>query len=634
MNLELAKVTNDKYLELIPPILTQVLMDAGDVSAVDAKRKGTYRTADVVLSFDRTNPEAVKWAATESSKKITEVTENQKTTVREIISHSIIEGVPPKVAAREIKQHIPLLPKHWNTLVRANNKLKKVKPETLVKIGKRIYRAPKEGFSEERRKTILDRYETRLHNYRAQMIARTETIAAANEGQRQLWLQAKQNGLLTGLERREWIQTGDARTCQFCIDMSGQTAPIDKPFTGPNGPVMGPPLHPMCRCAVGLTKDKAKWPKAKAFWDVPKWAPEYLPPPQGLKPDGKPVVPKLIKPKPIVPEPVEPKEKVSTVLGIEDEEFLIIESGKISPTDYETLDDAGVNLSLVVTVEGPEGEELKAIYKPDDGVDTYVFKWTDDTLSPGQKEALAYQIDQLLDLGIVPPTYYNEEGIPGKTFIHHKQGEVDLAGGSVQMWADGYNAGYKFLPRSQEKYIGEMGERIKLHLLDLVIGNTDRHLGNVLTNEEEGSFGGWSPGNPEIFYGRRNQKIAAIDNGGSFEAPGYGGRDRFGMNGRRGFRQETRLYKPADPYSYGGEAYEAMDTHIEALQSEFGGMLRDIADRLESDEFHDLLKNSGLNDAEMDAAFNRIDWIDEQIRNDNLIRRMVENPTNPMEGAE
>jgi len=58
---------------------------------------------------------------------------------------------------------------------------------------------------------VTARYAQRLLNQRLLNIARTETIAAANEGQRQLWQQAIDRGDLTGRERRAWITTPDDR---------------------------------------------------------------------------------------------------------------------------------------------------------------------------------------------------------------------------------------------------------------------------------------------------------------------------------------------------------------------------------------------------------------------------------------
>jgi hypothetical protein len=84
---------------------------------------------------------------------------------------------------------------------------------------------------------------------RADLIARTEVMTATNEGNREAWDQAVEEGLLTGNERREWIATSDA--CPLCDELDGETAPLDGEYPGDGGD--GPPLHPACRCTEGLT---------------------------------------------------------------------------------------------------------------------------------------------------------------------------------------------------------------------------------------------------------------------------------------------------------------------------------------------------------------------------------------------
>lgn len=83
---------------------------------------------------------------------------------------------------------------------------------------------------------------------RAKIIARTETMAAANEGQRQSWDQAVEQGLLTGEEQREWISSTGC--CDDCDELNGQMADLGGEYPADGGD--GPPLHPNCRCTEGI----------------------------------------------------------------------------------------------------------------------------------------------------------------------------------------------------------------------------------------------------------------------------------------------------------------------------------------------------------------------------------------------
>jgi SPP1 gp7 family putative phage head morphogenesis protein len=86
---------------------------------------------------------------------------------------------------------------------------------------------------------------------RAELIARTETMRAASEGQREAWRQATDKGLLSGDEQRVWIATGDASVCPICEELDGATAPMGGEYPEPGG--SGPPQHPRCRCTEGLS---------------------------------------------------------------------------------------------------------------------------------------------------------------------------------------------------------------------------------------------------------------------------------------------------------------------------------------------------------------------------------------------
>lgn len=75
---------------------------------------------------------------------------------------------------------------------------------------------------------------------RAQLIARTEAMMAANAGNRFGWDQAVDEGLLPPDSQRVWIATSDA--CPFCTALDGKHAPLDGQYPSPGGD--GPPLHP------------------------------------------------------------------------------------------------------------------------------------------------------------------------------------------------------------------------------------------------------------------------------------------------------------------------------------------------------------------------------------------------------
>lgn len=83
---------------------------------------------------------------------------------------------------------------------------------------------------------------------RAELIARTESMSAANEGQRQGWDQAVEDGLLRADSKRVWIAAEDP--CPECEDLDGEETGLDEDY--PNDGGDGPLLHPNCRCTEGI----------------------------------------------------------------------------------------------------------------------------------------------------------------------------------------------------------------------------------------------------------------------------------------------------------------------------------------------------------------------------------------------
>jgi len=133
------------------------------------------------------------------------------------------------------------------------------KPGRRLKAGKVPIRVSKGGASVAFTERRVEQYSRRLLNQRALMIARTETMTAANEGQRQLWAQAQRQGLLAEDRLKEWIVTPDDRLCPICAPLQGETAPVGEPF--PTTGKQAPPAHVMCRCAMGISAKRAGAPR-------------------------------------------------------------------------------------------------------------------------------------------------------------------------------------------------------------------------------------------------------------------------------------------------------------------------------------------------------------------------------------
>lgn len=220
------------------------------------------------MSFTLLNPSSVSFLQGYSLELITGLTAIMRDSIREVLTRAFREGIPVAAQARLIRQYIGLTPAQVRAVENYRRLLESGDPgalrETLgralrdARYDRTIENAVTSGarLTRQQINAMVDRYVSRQLKYRAEMIARTETIRAANAGQIEAWRQAQQQGYLAATVRQQWIYTKDERTCDICpqiADMNPGGVAIGGMFQSPVGLVKMPPdPHPQCRCALGL----------------------------------------------------------------------------------------------------------------------------------------------------------------------------------------------------------------------------------------------------------------------------------------------------------------------------------------------------------------------------------------------
>lgn len=199
-------------------------------------------------SFTGKNEEAQRAAAQQAARLVTQVSEETRANIRNLITRSIREGIPPYDAARSIRGMVGLT----SAQGQAGMNYRK----GLIDSGLPITRV----------NALTDKYAAKQLRSRAESIARTEIMGALNAGQKAAWKDAQKEGLLGDDARKEWMTVDQA--CPRCAPLDGRTVGINDSFG-----VSDPPLHPRCMCTLGVVPGKlTARARAEVFFDDPTTA--------------------------------------------------------------------------------------------------------------------------------------------------------------------------------------------------------------------------------------------------------------------------------------------------------------------------------------------------------------------------
>ena len=103
---------------------------------------------------------------------------------------------------------------------------------------------------------LVDAYTSRALDYRADMIAQTESNRASNMGLQESYRQAVADGVFPAeAVRQYWLIAMDEKVCDICegiADDNEEGAAIGDAFTSDDGDIDAPPAHPNCRCTLEM----------------------------------------------------------------------------------------------------------------------------------------------------------------------------------------------------------------------------------------------------------------------------------------------------------------------------------------------------------------------------------------------
>lgn len=254
-----ATIPNDAYTQLrlgnIDGFLAYVDWDKiragfGNFEAIltsAAQKAGTSTFTlggvDAELLFDLIDERAVIYAQERVGQLIVEITDQMRSTVRDVIASAERGEMTYQMAAIQLQSTIPLTTRDANAVTKFTEK--------------NFQKFLREGLSEARARVKAQnkaaQYAAKLLEARTKTIARTEIIDASMSGRYIGWEAGVTAGYISNDSVKEWIAEPDA--CPICSELDGKLIGWNQEWEFPEGVTAGstnrmPPAHPNCRCSV------------------------------------------------------------------------------------------------------------------------------------------------------------------------------------------------------------------------------------------------------------------------------------------------------------------------------------------------------------------------------------------------
>ena len=215
------------------------------------------------------NPRLEQFALTMTSTRIREIDQTTRDTIRQVLQRGLTAGDDPFAIARQIRGSIGLTRRQEAAVSNYERMLRALDPEALdrklrdrrsdASVGRAI--ANDKALTDAQIRSLVDRYRDRYVKYRANVIARTESIRAVQGAQWELFQDMINKGQIDARQvRRTWINTNDGHVRNSHVQipqMNPRGVGQAETFTSPLGPILYPGDPSalaantiQCRCAV------------------------------------------------------------------------------------------------------------------------------------------------------------------------------------------------------------------------------------------------------------------------------------------------------------------------------------------------------------------------------------------------
>jgi len=292
-SLYLPSTLRDALNKFLPQEIEKAVLAGAKYAAANTRMVKSSSLATMGISFDMSNPEAVSFLNYYNYELVTGITSSSMNGLEEalravFVADFTITGAGPYGQAVEIRNLIGLLPSQVTAIENYRDALSGDYPSSSAlrnQLRDRRYdgtvgraRRLGEPLSEDRINAMVGRYAERQLSYRALNIARTETLRASNAGQQQLWRRAVKSGVLNpSTHGKVWMTAQDERVCPVCAPLDGTLVDLEGQFSSDVEAADGstrsytssmPPIHPSCRCSMGLGPKMNKPNAGGVVWQL------------------------------------------------------------------------------------------------------------------------------------------------------------------------------------------------------------------------------------------------------------------------------------------------------------------------------------------------------------------------------
>lgn len=262
----------DQHVIQMSNVISRIFTDAAGEQALAMSAALNAAATGVIIGFQPGDPEAASRMENAKLEFITEFTRQQREATRNALTQGVREGWGTQKQLRAFRDSIGLTTRQMQAVNNYRRLLEEGSSEALTRalrdrrFDPTVRRTIEEGdlLSQEQIERMVDRYRARYLTYRAETIARTETLrVSAQAREAAMEQQLRNTGIARARVRRVWIATMDARTRDTHVGLNGQSVTMDEAFLSPSGALLmypGDPTAPPeeiinCRCSVAYEID-------------------------------------------------------------------------------------------------------------------------------------------------------------------------------------------------------------------------------------------------------------------------------------------------------------------------------------------------------------------------------------------